>query len=387
VSGRIYLSPPHLSGREREYLNEALDSNWVAPLGPHVDAFEAEFARKVGVPHAAALSSGTAAVHLGLQLLGVEAGEEVLCASLTFAASANPVVHLGARPVFVDAERDSWNLDPGLLEEELAACARRGRVPRVLVAVDLYGDCADYGRIVPVCEEYGVAILEDAAEALGSSWNGRMAGSFGRAGVFSFNGNKIITTSGGGMLVSEDGGLVERARYLATQARERAPHYEHVVAGYNYRMSNLLAGVGRAQLAVLEERVAARRRNRAYYEEALSGMEGVSFMPVPAGSHSNCWLTCILVDPEDFGASAAELRVALEEQDIEARPVWKPLHLQKSFDGCRVVGGGNSEELFVRGLCLPSGSALSEADLERVCEVVCRVHRRARERMTVANQG
>jgi len=367
---RIYLSPPHLGGRERELLAEALDSNWIAPLGPHVDAFEAELAAACGVGHAAALSSGTAALHLALLLADVEPGDEVWCSDLTFVASANAAVYCGARPVFVDADPATWTIDPDLVAEELGRAARAGRLPRALVAVDLYGQCCDYERLAAACAEHGVALIEDAAEALGASYRGRPAGSFGRCAVLSFNGNKIITTSGGGALVSDDPALATRARFLASQAREPAPHYEHEVLGYNYRLSNLLAAVGRGQLATLGQRVAARRRNFAFYRQRLGDLPGIAFMPEAGYGEGNRWLTCLLVDPEAFGADREAVRRALEAEDVEARPVWKPMHLQPLYAGARTVGGAVSERLFALGLCLPSGSGLTEAELDRVAGIV-----------------
>ena len=274
----------------------------MAPLGPHVDAFEREFAELVGVPHAVALSSGTAALHLGLQLLGVSEGDEVVTCTLTFAATANAITYLGARPVFVDVGPDTWTVDPALLREELQSCARRGRLPKAMIPVDLYGQCADYGAILAACREYGVPVLEDAAEALGATYEGRPAGSFGEAAAFSFNGNKIVTTSGGGMLVSNNKALIERARFLATQARDPAPHYQHSTIGYNYRLSNLLAAVGRGQIRTLTERVDRRRAIRSAYQRAFAGTAGLSFMPEADYGRSNAWLTCIQVDPEAFGA-------------------------------------------------------------------------------------
>jgi dTDP-4-amino-4,6-dideoxygalactose transaminase len=370
MSQRILLSPPHLSGREAANVLEALESNWVAPLGPHVDAFEREMAAELGVREAVAVCSGTAAIHLGLGLLGVRPGDEVWCSTLTFAASANPILYLGAEAVFVDSMEGGWGMDPDLLEEALEERGRCGRLPRAVVVVDLYGDCADYDRILPVCARWGVPVLEDAAEALGAEIRGRRAGGFGAMGVLSFNGNKMLTTSGGGMLMCGSDGEAARARYLAAQARVPAPHYEHVEVGYNYRMSNLLAAVGRAQLSVLWDRVAARRRVRGWYERGLSGVDGLRFFQSLAGHQSSCWMTCVLVDPEICGVTREEVRLALEEADIESRPCWKPLHLQKSFAGCRVVGGRRAEACFERGLCLPSGSGLGEADAERVCGVV-----------------
>jgi pyridoxal phosphate-dependent aminotransferase EpsN len=356
---------------ERSLLLDAFDSNWIAPLGPHVEAFEKELAARVAVPHAAALSSGTAALHLALQLVGVGRGDDVVVSSLTFAASANPVTYLGARPVFIDSETKTWNLDPDLLEEELEARRREGRpMPKAVVVVDLYGQCANYTRLEPLCAKYGVPLIEDAAEALGATWNGKPAGGFGAFGVFSFNGNKIITTSGGGMLVGPDKGLIDKARFLATQARDPAPHYQHSHVGYNYRLSNLLAAVGRGQLRVLDERIAARRRNRAFYEQAFANVPGIRFMPVAAEGTWNGWLTVIVVDSKAFGATREQIRIALEQQNIESRPVWKPMHLQPVFAQCPMRGGAVSAAIFEDGLCLPSGSSLTTAELERVASLV-----------------
>lgn len=373
---RVYLSPPHMGPDERNLLLDAFDSNWIAPLGPHVEAFEREVAQRAGVPFAAAMSSGTAALHLALQLLGVGPGDEVIVPTLTFAATANPVTYLGAKPVFLDAERSTWNLDPALLEEELAAMAKRWRLPRAVISVDLYGQCADYARLEAACAKHGVPLLEDAAEALGATYQGKPAGSFGAMAAFSFNGNKIITTSGGGMLVGRSKDFIDQARFLSTQARDPAPHYEHSRIGYNYRLSNLLAAVGRGQLRVLDERIATRRAHRAFYEETLGALDGVGFMPVSAQGEWNGWLTVITVDPARFGATREQLRVALEQQDIESRPVWKPMHLQPVFKECRVRGGAVSEHAFEFGLCLPSGSSLALADRDRVVELIRSLHQR-----------
>ena len=351
---------------ERALLLDAFDSNWIAPLGPHVDAFEREFCDTVGVPHAAALSSGTAALHLALLMLGVGPGDEVLVSTFTFAATANAVTYLAAKPVFIDSDRETWNMDPGLLEEELAGCARRGKLPKAVIAVDLYGQCADYDRILAACGRYGVPLVEDAAEALGATYKGKPAGSFGAVAAFSFNGNKIITTSGGGMFVSSDRSLVERARNLAAQARDPAPHYQHSAVGYNYRMSNLLAAVGRGQLRVLWDRVSRKREIFRFYRRALGDLPGISFMPISGYGEPNHWLTCILVDPARFGATREEIRLALERENIESRPLWKPMHLQPVFKDCRVRGGSVSEGIFREGLCLPSGSNLTDQELERI---------------------
>ena len=356
---RVYLSPPHVFGDEQALVADAFLTNWIAPLGPHVDAFEDELKAHVLVPHAVALSSGTAALHLALEVLGVGPGDDVICSSLTFSASANPIRYQRANPVFVDSDT-TWTIDPNLLEDALKSSAARGRTPKAAVVVDLYGQCADYDSILPLCERYGVPVVEDAAEALGSTYGGRPSGGFGRLGVFSFNGNKIITTSGGGMLVSSEKALIERARFLATQARDPAPHYEHSQIGYNYRLSNVLAAIGRGQLKSLPDRVAARRGIFDRYQQALSNLPGLRFMPEAPKVRSNRWLTCVTLDPEVSAADREQVRLALEAQNIEARPVWKPMHLQPAFSGAAVFGGAVSEGLFKNGLCLPSGSNLTD---------------------------
>ncbi len=457
---KIYLSSPHLGGDELRFVHEAFATNWIAPLGPHVDAFEREFCALLSPPslssgfcppssvlrspptdhrpppaglrppisvhrppptdlHAAALSSGTAALHLALKLVGLQPGEEVFCSTLTFSASANPIVYEGGRPVFIDSERASWNLDPALLAEALADRAKRGKLPRAVIAVHLYGQCADLEPIAELCAQHGVPLIEDAAEALGAVYFGNQRpedggrqpetggrrpeessrpltsgrwppafvprplasgrwpsaagiapGTVGRLGIFSFNGNKIITTSGGGMLVSAEEAMMKKARFWATQARDPAPHYQHSEIGYNYRMSNVLAGIGRGQLHVLADRVNARRANCAYYQRAFTDLPGIEFMPEAPWNRCTRWLTCILVNPKAFGADREAIRLALEAENIEARPVWKPMHLQPVFAECAKFGGAVAEDLFDRGLCLPSGSNLTEGDLERVVAVV-----------------
>jgi len=381
---RVFLSPPHLSGLEEQYVANAFATNWITPLGPHVDEFEKEFAAAIGAEHAVALSSGTAAIHLALLLAGVGPGDEVLVSTLTFVASVNPIVYLGATPVFIDSDRASWNMDPALLEEALDVRARRGRLPRAVVVVHLYGQSADLDAIAAVCARYGVALIEDAAEALGATYRGRAPGTTGITGVFSFNGNKIITTGGGGMLVSADRSLIAHARKLATQARDPAPHYEHSEMGFNYRLSNVLAAIGRGQLRVLSERVAARRRNFAFYSAALGDMPGIEFMPeAPWGTHAR-WLTTLTIDPDEFGADTETVRLALEAEGIEARPVWKPMHLQPLYAHAPVVGGAIANDLFARGLCIPSGSNLTEIDRERVAAVVRRTSTRGGSRHAIA---
>lgn len=380
MSERIYLSPPDMSLHERNALLAAFDSNWIAPLGPEVDAFERELADRVGVHDAAALSSGTAALHLALMLLNVGPGDEVWTATLTFAATANAIRYLGATPVFIDSERESWNLDPGLLRDALRDASGRGALPKAVVAVDLYGQCANYDAILDACQAYEVPVIEDAAEALGATYQGKPAGSFGAIGVLSFNGNKIMTTSGGGALVSHDAAFVERARYLASQARQPVAHYEHIEVGYNYRLSNLLAAVGRAQLARLDGFVDRRREINRRYRTSLEGIDGITFLPEAPGGRSTCWLTCVLLDEERLGVGPAQVREHLETHDIEARPVWKPMHQQPVNRGCRTIGGAVAEDLFVRGLCLPSGSTLSEARQQRVTDAFLQTPRLRREK-------
>ena len=450
---RIFLSPPHMSGQDRVFVQAAFDSNYIAPLGPMVDAFEREFAERVGIRHAVAVSSGTAAMHLALRVLGVGPGDEVIVSSLTFIGSVSPVIFQGATPVFVDSDRASWNMDPILLEKELEACEKRGKLPKVVAPTDLYGQCADLDRILEICEPYGIPVVVDAAEAMGakyelatdirrhtqtnrdfssadpseirSTFHGagfaeekmsshtrqnvfkkyKHAGAGAKAAVFSFNGNKIITTSGGGMLASDDESLIAEARFLSQQAKDPVPHYEHSHIGYNYRMSNIIAAIGRGQLMVLDDRVEAKRKVFSDYEKALADIPGIEFMPEAPYGRSNRWLTVILITPEQFGADREAVRLALDAENIEARPVWKPMHLQpvfqithgaermaqsgrrkantykarpseirsavvNEFHRARVVGGKVAEDLFNRGLCLPSGTAMTEEDLDRVISVI-----------------
>jgi dTDP-4-amino-4,6-dideoxygalactose transaminase len=376
MPARIFLSPPHMGGEEQTFVADAFASNWIAPLGPHVDAFQQEFAQEIGVAHALALSSGTAALHLALIECGVQRGDEVFVSSLTFAASVSPIRYLSATPVFIDSEAASWNMDPDLLTAALADRARMSRLPRAVIVVHLYGQSADLDPILAACARHGVTVIEDAAEALGATYKDRSPGTFGRAGIFSFNGNKVLTTSGGGMLVSPDGHLIQHALKLSAQARDPAPHYEHSEIGYNYRMSNVLAALGRGQLRVLRDHVAARRRNFEYYERTLGRLPGLTFMPeAPWGTHAR-WLTTCLIDPNAFGATREDVRLALEAENIEARPVWKPMHLQPVFAQFPVYGGDVSAGLFRRGLCLPSGSSLRENELARIVDVVTAVHKR-----------
>ncbi|MFT7553005.1 MAG: dTDP-4-amino-4,6-dideoxygalactose transaminase [Rhodothermales bacterium] len=368
---RVYLSPPHVGKEERELLLSAFDSNWIAPVGPELDAFEEEFAQKVGAKHAVAVSSGTAALHLALRLLGVSTGDEVLVSTFTFCASVNPILYQGGVPVFIDSESSSWNMDPNLLEAALKSRAAIGRMPKAVVLVHLYGQMANMGPIIELCKRYGVPLVEDAAEALGATWQGRPPGGLGDFGVFSFNGNKIITTSGGGMLTTADWDLARRAKHLSTQAREAARHYQHSEVGYNYRMSNLLAAIGRGQLRTLPEKVAARRAHFAYYESRLGELPEVGFMPEAAWGESTRWLSCITVDPTVSRVTPEQVCARLEENRIEARPVWKPMHLQPVYSDYQVFGGAISETLFDGGMCLPSGSDMTPEVRKRVADAVC----------------
>jgi pyridoxal phosphate-dependent aminotransferase EpsN len=358
---RIYLSVPHMSGLERAFVDDAFRSNWLSSVGPHVEAFEREFSEKLGLP-AVAVSSGTAAIHLGLRLLGVGEGDEVLCPTLTFVATVNPVRYLGARPVLIDSDPNTWNLDPERVERALADRVRRGRPPAALIAVHLFGQCADMDPIREACRRYGVPVLEDAAEALGALYKGRPAGTLGEAAAFSFNGNKIITTTGGGMLVTARADWAEKARHWASQARDPGLAYEHSEIGYNYRLSNVLAAIGRAQLRVLELRIEQRRQVAARYRRAFAGVEGIEPMPeAPYGLHTH-WLSCFLIDESRFGLSRDELIRRLDAAGIEARPVWKPMHLQPLYAGCPCYGGEVAEGLFRRGICLPSSSSLTPSE-------------------------
>jgi dTDP-4-amino-4,6-dideoxygalactose transaminase len=367
---RIYLSPPDVGSDERELLLDAFDSNWIAPLGPHVDSFEAELAQFVGIGNAVALTSGTAALHLALHLAGIGAGDEVLVPTLTFIATASAVMYVGATPKFVDCSPSTWQMDPGLLEETFRDGARKGRLPKAIITVDLYGQCSDYSPITALCEQYGVRLIEDAAEALGATYKNSGAGSFGDMAVFSFNGNKIITTSGGGMLVSNSKELADRARYLSTQARQPVVHYEHLDVGFNYRLSNLLAALGRGQLKNLPAKIARRKEINHSYNRALAASPGIEFMPIADYGEPNYWLTCITVDPREFGADREQIRTALEARDIESRPTWKPLHLQPVFEEIETVGGSVAAGIFDRGLCLPSGSSLTDIDQQLVIDTI-----------------
>jgi dTDP-4-amino-4,6-dideoxygalactose transaminase len=370
MNPKIWLSSPHMGTLEQQYVEEAFATNWIAPLGPHVDGFEQDLASYTGMPHAAALSSGTSALHLALILLGVERGDEVLCQSMTFSASANPIVYQGATPVYVDSEAETWNLNPEMLEEAIRdRLAKVGRVPAAVIGVHLYGMPAQWERIRQVCQRHGIPLIEDAAEALGSTYRGQACGSLGDLNILSFNGNKIITTSGGGALLSSNAEWIQKARFLATQARDAAPHYQHSSIGYNYRMSNVLAGIGRGQMQVLNDRVQARRRNFEYYQANLGDLPGIAWQPESEGSFSNRWLTCLTLDPTVSGGLTREdLRLELEKDNIESRPLWKPMHLQPVFVDAPFYGDGTSQKLFEQGLCLPSGSNLTQEDLDRVIQ-------------------
>jgi pyridoxal phosphate-dependent aminotransferase EpsN len=360
---RILLSIPHMGGAEQFYAEDAFRTNYVSTVGANLDQFEQAFQARLGLP-CVALASGTAAIHLGLRALGVGPGDEVLCSTLTFAASVNPILYLGATPVFIDSERRSWNLDPDLLVTELKRRAERSKLPKALIAVHLYGQCAEMGSIMEAAARYAVPVLEDAAEALGATYRGQAAGTFGEAAAFSFNGNKIITTSGGGMLAARHATVVAKARFWSTQAKDDSPHgaYEHSEIGYNYRLSNVLAGVGRGQLEVLDERVRQRRAVGARYREAFEDIPGVEAMPEPAECFSTRWLSCFLIDRARFGRSRDQLIESLNEDGIETRPVWKPMHLQRVFERYEAIGGEVAEDLYRRGICLPSSSNLSEED-------------------------
>lgn len=371
---RIYLSPPHMTGKELEYVRDAFESNWIAPLGPHVDAFEKEMCQYLGCESALALSSGTAAVHLALKLVGVQPGDRVFCSSLTFAASANPIIYEGAEPVFIDSEPESWNMCPEALRLAFEDAEKKSRLPKAVIVVDLYGQSADYDPIREICDHYGVPIIEDAAEALGATYKGKKCGPFGKFGILSFNGNKIITTSGGGMLVSDAPEALAKARFLATQARDQAPHYQHSQIGFNYRMSNILAAIGRAQLEVIEDRVARRREIFQLYQKELGDQAGVSFMPEPDFGRHNRWLTVMILDPERARVAPADIMAELNNHNIESRPVWKPMHLQPVFEKYPFYTANLnkpfSDKAFEQGICLPSGSSLSDEIQGKIIQIL-----------------
>jgi len=358
---RIWLSPPHQTGQEAKYIQEALESNYLAPAGPQIDAFEQSLSHYIGVSHTAALASGTAALHLALKLLNVGSGDIVICPTFTFVASANPVVYLGATPVFVDSEEDTWNICPDALEEAIRFYIQKGTKPKAIIGIHCYGMPIRLEEILFLCQKYEIPLIEDAAEALGSAYKGQKLGSFGKMNIISFNGNKIITTSGGGALLANDQSLITKARFLAAQARDEAPHYQHSEIGYNYRMSNICAAIGLAQMEEIETRVESRRRNFEFYKKELSIIPGISFQNEPRDSNSNRWLTCILIDPKlANGLLPEQVRMHLEKENIESRPVWKPLHRQPVFKDAPYFGGKIADRLFETGLCLPSGSLNQE---------------------------
>lgn len=368
---RIYLSIPHMSGIEMKYIKKAFDQNWVAPLGPNVDAFEESLANYCGVKHAAALNSGTAAIHLALILLGVKFGDEVIASSFTFSATINPIVYLGATPVLVDSESKTWNMEPELLEMAIKDRIKKRKKLKAIIPVHLYGMPANMEEILKIADRYEIPVIEDAAEALGSRFKDKPLGSFGKMAVLSFNGNKIITTSGGGALISNDEKLVIKSRFLASQARDKALHYQHSQIGYNYRMSNIVAGIGRGQIEIIEKRVNQRRTINQWYRDLMKDIPGITFQTEPTIEYfSNYWLTCIVIDPEKAETDRENLRLALETTNIESRPLWKPMHLQPVFKGMPAYINGTSEELFRSGLCLPSGSNLTETELSRIMEVI-----------------
>jgi pyridoxal phosphate-dependent aminotransferase EpsN len=372
---KIWLSPPHMSGREMKYIQEAFDSNWIAPVGPNIDAFENELCAYTGSAHAVALSSGTAALHLALIILGVQKDDIVICQSLTFAASANPIAYLGATPVFVDSEPVTWNICPDALECAIKHYVKIGKKPKAVIAVHLYGMPAMLVEISNLCKMYGIPLLEDAAEALGSEFNGQKLGTFGDMSILSFNGNKIITTSGGGALLSANKNYIDKARFLATQSRNPAPHYQHSEIGYNYRMSNVCAGIGRGQMEVICERVEQRRTNFRLYQQRLGALPGLAFQPEISGAFSNRWLTAMVLESNDKNFSE-KIRLVLAENNIESRPIWKPLHMQPIFANAPYFGGNVAESLFRIGLCLPSGSNLTSESIDRVCQGIVNLYKR-----------
>jgi len=378
MNSKIWLSSPHIGTKEQEFVKEAFDTNWIAPLGPHVDRFENDLQSYTGAKYAAALSSGTAAIHLSLILLGVEPGDEVICQSLTFSASANPIVYQGATPVFIDSEPYTWNMNPVFLAEAIKDRLKKGKRPKALIPVHLYGMPARMDDILRIASDHGISVIEDAAEALGSEIDGRKCGTFGKFGILSFNGNKIITTSGGGALLSDDEAMIQKARFLATQARDPAPHYQHSHIGFNYRMSNVLAGIGRGQMTVINDRITARRANflryKSYFESLENKGYNIKLLQEPENYFSNRWLTTIIIDPaHNKGITREIVRLALEANNIDARPIQKPMHLQPVFANAPFYGDGTSEKLFENGLCLPSGSNITEPEWERILEALDKV--------------
>ncbi|MEC1177748.1 aminotransferase class I/II-fold pyridoxal phosphate-dependent enzyme [Metasolibacillus meyeri] len=374
MTSRILLSSPHMGGTEQKYIQKAFDTNWIAPLGMNVDGFEQELAAYVKVNAASATSSGTGAIHLALDLLGVGTGDLVFCSTLTFIASANPILYLGATPVFIDSEETTWNMSPQALERALYEAKENGVLPKAVIIVNLYGQSARMDELMNLCNKYSVPVIEDAAESLGSLYKGKQSGTFGKLGVYSFNGNKIITTSGGGMLVSDDEQLIMRSRFLATQARDPAKHYQHSVVGYNYRMSNIAAGIGLGQLEVLNERIAQKRAIFKRYEDAFTDVDGIAMMPELEGTFSNRWLSTMTLDPQKIKVTPYELIDLLNEENIESRPIWKPLHMQPLFEGCKFYTHSDeqivSEKLFATGICLPSDSKMTIEEQKKVIEII-----------------
>lgn len=371
---RIFLSSPHMSGREQKYIEEAFDLNWIAPLGNNVNGFEEELAEYNNIKSVAVVSSGTTAIHLALCLYDVGPEDTVFCSSLTFVASANPILYQQATPVLIDSEPETWNMSPEALERALKDAQANSQLPKAVIVVHLYGQSAKMDELLAVCQKYGVRLIEDAAESLGSEYKGQKSGTHGDFGIYSFNGNKIITTSGGGALISNDEEAIQKARFLSTQARDPAPHYQHSEVGYNYRMSNIVAGIGRGQLEVLDERVTQRRAIYRRYEEAFGHIDGIEFQPELAETKSNRWLTALTIDPEKTGVTRTKIIEALEAENIEARPVWKPMHLQPLFEGVKYYpheeGNSISDELFENGLCLPSGSNMTKEEQERIINII-----------------
>ena len=372
MNKKIWLSPPHMGGNELSYIQEAFKDNWIAPLGPNVDGLEQDIGNYSGAEHCAALSSGTAALHLALIILGVKAGDEVLCSTFTFSASANPIVYQGAIPVFIESEANTWNMSPEFLDKAIKDRISKGKKPKAIVAVHLYGQPAKLDELMEISNRYEIPLIEDAAESLGARYKGKMTGTFGKVGLYSFNGNKIISTSGGGALVTNDKVIADRARFLATQARDPAPHYQHSAIGYNYRMSNIIAGIGRGQMEVIEERVKRRREIFHFYTQKLEEIQEISFLKEHQNTFANRWLTCILLDKKSK-VTREDIRKELEKDNIESRPLWKPMHLQPVFKDYPYYGDQLSQDLFDRGLCLPSGSVMSSEDQLRIISVIKRM--------------
>jgi len=367
---KIWLSSPHMGGEEQKFVKEAFDLNWIAPLGPHLKGFEEDLCNYTGAKHAAAFNSGTAAIHLSLIMLGVKNDDEVISSSFTFAATSNPIIYQGATPVLIDSDYETWNMDPVLLEKAIEDRIKQGKKPKAIITVHLYGMPAKIDKIMEIARKYAIPVIEDAAEALGSKFNGKALGTFGDIGILSFNGNKIITTSGGGAILSNNEGYIKQAKFLSEQARDPAPHYQHTQLGYNYRLSNVCAAIGRGQMKVLDERIKRRREIFEIYYKTLNGIDGIEFLQEPEGAFSNRWLTCIIVNPEKSDINREDIRKKFEQENIDCRPLWKPMHLQPVYAEYPAYINGISEELFNKGLCLPSGSNLPDSDIERIITVI-----------------